>query len=450
MNKKHGNLLFCLLFALICILPLAGMLIFGPSKAGANEVLANKPALMKKDGAINADYLSDLSDYVQDRFGFRQELITAHAKLTAAVFDESATDKVILGEDGWLYYADTLADFEGTAPMSERQIWNVAHTLALMEEYAASRGAEFVFAAAPNKNTLYPQQMPYEKGQKTSNLERIQAALAAENVAFCDLLTVFSTQNEPVYYKTDSHWDGFGSALAHDSLLKTLGREGNLAEEAFIDAPHRGDLTDMLYPASKDTELGPVLNRERTFTYKGNVRGPDDMTIRTTSGTGSGSLLMFRDSFGNTLHADLAESFSAACFSRAMPYDLTLLEKEQADTLIIEIVERNLVWLAQKAPVMAAPVRELEIPTETAAGSAVWETDDSKVENCKKYTGEVRCEEMDADSPIYVVLDGVVYEATLAGESDFSFTLHAPEAETVTVLVRCGGEWKQLKADSSL
>ena len=149
----------------------------------------------------------------------------------AAVFDESATDKVILGEDGWLYYADTLADFEGTAPMSERQIWNVAHTLALMEEYAASRGAEFVFAAAPNKNTLYPQQMPYEKGKKTSNLERIQAALTAENVAFCDLLTVFSAQNEPVYYKTDSHWDGFGSALAHDSLLKTLGREGELAEE---------------------------------------------------------------------------------------------------------------------------------------------------------------------------------------------------------------------------
>lgn len=444
MKKTYGNLLFCLLFALICILPLAGMLLFGPSKAGANEVLANKPTLIEKNGSFNVEYLSDLGKYVRDRFGFRQELITANARLTAAVFGESATEKVILGEDGWLYYADTLADYEGTSEMSDRQVWNAARTLFLMEEYAKNRGISFVFAAVPNKNTLYFEQMPYEKGQKTSNMERIQWALEAENVAFCDLFAVFSAQTEPVYYKTDSHWDGFGSALAHDSILKTLGREGNLAEEAFIDAPHRGDLTDMLYLASDDMEMGPVLNRDRTFAYKGNVRGPDDMTIRTTSETGTGSLLMFRDSFGNTLHLDLAESFSAACFSRAMPYDLTLLEKEQADTLIIEIVERNLIWLAQKAPLMEAPMRDLEIPAETAAGSAAWEAEDSKLESCKKYTGEVRCEEMDADSPICVALDGVVYEATPAGESDNSFTLYAPAAETVTVLVQCGGAWKQI------
>ena len=444
MKKKFGNLLFCVLFALICVLPLAGMMMFGPSKAGANEVLANKPVLIKKDGTVNVDYLADLSDYVRDRFGFRQELITANAQLTAAVFDESATEKVILGEDGWLYYADTLADYEGTSLMSDRQIRNAARTLYLMEEYAKNRGISFAFAAVPNKNTLYPEYMPYEKGTEITNLERFYMALDAENVTYCDLLTVLSAQSEPVYYKTDSHWDGFGSALAHDALLQTLGREAALSEETFADAPHRGDLTDMLYPASADTEMGPALARERSFAYKGSVRGPDDMTIRTTSETGTGSLLMFRDSFGNMLHADLAESFAAACFSRAMPYDLSLLEKEQADTLIVEIVERNLVWLAQKAPVMEAPMRELEIPTETAAGRATWEADDSKRENCKKYTGTIRCEDMDPASLIYVVLDGVIYEATPAGESDSSFALHAPEAETVTVLVQCGGIWKQL------
>ena len=33
----------------------------------------------------------------------------------------------------------------------------------------------------------------------------------------------------------------------------------------------------------------------------------------------------------------MAESFGTACFSRAMPYDLTLLQSERADTLIIEL-----------------------------------------------------------------------------------------------------------------
>ena len=432
---KKQNLLFCVLFALICVLPLVGLLILGPSAAGSNEVLANAPQLIRKNGGLNMDYLSDLSDYVRDRFGFRQELITANAKVTAAVFGESATDKVILGADGWLYYADTLADFEGSAPMSDRQIWNAAHTLALMEEYAESKGASFVFASAPNKNTIYPNFMPYEQTKQPSNLERLHLALDAEGVTYCDLLSVLSQAEEPVYYKTDSHWDGYGSALAHDALMRNLGKETALSEEPFVETLHRGDLTDMLYPASNDMEMGLSLQRERLFSYEGTVRGPDDMVIRTVSEGENGSLLMFRDSFGNTLHLDLAERFSQACFSRAMPYDLSMLE---ADTLIVEIVERNLVDLATKAPLMEAPVRELELPTEAISVKAAVETGKCKLDGCVEYTGFIEGE-VDWNSPIYVSLDGTVYEATPAGKTENSFTLYAPEAERVQVLYYLDG-----------
>lgn len=56
---------------------------------------------------------------------------------TAAVFRESATDSVILGREGWLFYSDTLADYQGTAPLSDRAVWAAAHVLALMQECAA-------------------------------------------------------------------------------------------------------------------------------------------------------------------------------------------------------------------------------------------------------------------------------------------------------------------------
>lgn len=448
MKQRFGNLLFCLLFCLLCLTPLAAMAVLGPSAAGSNEVLSGAPKLREKDGSLNAAYLSDLQAYVRDRFGFRQELITANAKLTAAVFGESATEKVVLGEEGWLYYADTLADYEGTAPMTDRQIWNAARTLALVQEYAAAKNAELVFAAAPNKNTLYPDRMPaaYPRSGEASNLQRLQNALTGQQVRFCDLTAVLSAAAEPVYYRTDSHWDGYGSALAHDALLRTLGREGTLSGETFTETAHWGDLTEMLYPASRETEPGLSLSRARTFSYVGNVRGVDDMVIRTTSETGTGSLVMFRDSFGNTLHADLAESFAAACFSRAMPYDLTLLEKEQADVLILEIVERNLIDLAEKAPLMEAPVRELTALEQAAmlpgeAASFQWETGSSRLDGCVKYTGTVDCPEMDPDSPICLVLDGTAYEATPAGDGEYAFTLHGPAAETVELLIRCGGRW---------
>lgn len=150
---------------------------------------------------------------------------------------------------------------------------------------------------------------------------------------------------------------------------------------------------------------------------------------------------MFRDSFGNLLHEDLAESFGTACFSRAMPCDLTLLEQEQADTLVLEIVERNLPDLAKKAPVMKAPVRELTLPAQTVSAKVTMETKPCKLDGCVQYTGTVEASSMDEDSPIYLSLDGVVYEATPAGDTPFSFTLYAPEAQTADVLIRCGGVW---------
>ena len=36
---------------------------------------------------------------------------------------------------------------------------------------------------------------------------------------------MLSARAEPVYHKTDSHWDHFGSALAHDALMEALNAE---------------------------------------------------------------------------------------------------------------------------------------------------------------------------------------------------------------------------------
>ena len=156
--KKPIKQIICILLLLMCLLPLAVFVIAGPSASGANERLAAKPRLTA-GGRLNFDVLSDTADYFDGHFGLRQELITANAAADAAIFRESATPEVLLGTDGWLYYADTLADYTGADPMTERQLWCAARNLALMQEYAQSQGADFLFVCAPNKNTLYPAHM---------------------------------------------------------------------------------------------------------------------------------------------------------------------------------------------------------------------------------------------------------------------------------------------------
>ena len=356
--KKPIKQIFCILLLLMCLPPLAVFVIAGPSASGANERLAAKPRLTV-GGSLNFDVLSDTADYFDSHFGLRQELITANAAADAAIFRESATPEVLLGTDGWLYYADTLADYIGADPMTERQLWCAARNLALMQEYAQSQGADFLFVCAPNKNTLYPAHMParYVRAGESSDLDRLEALLDAQGVAFCDVRQTLLGAGETAYYRTDSHWNGYGSALACDVILSALGRDSALAEEDFSPQPHGGDLYQMLYPASKKQEQGLSLARQRAFQYVGAVHSADDQLIRTESG-GSGALLAFRDSFGNALHEDLAEAFASAVFSRSMPYDLSLMQDAQPDTVLVQLVERNLRWLSTRPPLLPAPERE--------------------------------------------------------------------------------------------
>ena len=440
--KKPIKPIFCILLLLMCLLPLAVFVIAGPSAPGANERLAAKPRLTT-GGSLNFDVLSDTTDYFDSHFGLRQELITANAAADAAVFHESATPEVLLGTDGWLYYAETLSGYTGADPMTARQLWCAAKNLALMQEYAQSQGADFLFVCAPNKNTVYPAHMPARetRAEGPSDLDRLEALLETQGTSFCDVRRTLQDAQALTYYRTDSHWNGYGSALACDAILSALGRESALAEEDFSLQPHTGDLYQMLYPASKQQEQGLSLARQRDFQYAGAVRGADDQLIRTESG-GSGALLAFRDSFGNALHEDLAEAFASATFSRSMPYDLSLMQDAQPDTVLVELVERNLRWLCTRPPLLPAPEREAPAAQPGEQIVSVRQST-SSYDDLLIYTGTFDSLTPDEDSPVYAVLDGVCYEACL---TETGFQLLIPAGSELTLLVRTDGVFRSLQA----
>ena len=400
--KKTGLLLFLAAFVFLAFLPFVGMLLFGPADAAANEILADAPKLENKDGSFNRQVLNDASDYVSDRFWLRQELITLNAKLESTLFRESASKDVVLGKDGWLYFSETLDDYQGQNQMTDRQIWSAARCLYLVSEYAASKGARTLFVVAPNKNSVYPEYMPDSCLEWTGerNRDRLYAELDKQGVEALDLLPALTEEKDKhqIYQTWDSHWNNLGAALAHDRIAACLGKSDVFYQPDEFTAirDHAADLYTMLYPAgtAMDEQLYP--NRAQSFSYTRPIRSPEDQTIRTTSENATGSLLMFRDSFGNTLHTFMAESWATACFSRAMPYQLSMLETEAADTLVLEIVERNLIWLAQRAPILPAPVRDLDVSNlKTAEPIAVSQEEASGM---TKISGTIP-DRVDTDSP---------------------------------------------------
>ncbi len=411
---KNKYYVYISLFLLLCLIPSAGLLFTGIVESSENREQAPEPRLIVDD-RLNPYFLNEAGSWFEDHFAFRKEAVTACALLLEKGFGVSAQDGVITGTDGWLFYKDSLADFQGTEPMTGRQLFDVAHSLAMIQEYAHNHGTEFVFAAAPDKNSLYGQYMPYyyqPSGNGKSNLRRLEKYLEAEQVNYTDLYSVFQSDGRILYHKRDSHWNNQGAALAASHILNSAGKE----PAAYTDRPYitrkdfTGDLDCMLYPAMPHPEEEYYYNPSPQFTYCEEVENNFAPKI-TTRSDGSGNLLMYRDSFGNALLPFLAEAFKNACFSRALPYQIPEITDQNADVLIIERAERFLPDMARQAPVMEAPSVDMEAAVRGTAVKAD-RLKESRQGSCTQITGFLNREELNERSRIYIRVNGeTCYEA---------------------------------------
>ena len=416
-----NKIIFIGVFLALCLSLSIGTLLFGPAEAAANERLAELPSIQTEEGRINTDYLSQLQNYVNDRFFLRQKLITLDRRMSN-LLGVSGESSVIAGKNGWLFFAETLDDYTGTGLMSSRELFSAASNVALMDEYCRANGKEFTFIIAPNKNSLYGQFMPdYGVTAKTSNAKRFHDLLDQLQVEYVDLFTALGEIPETLYFAHDSHWNSKGAALGADLINRSFGVDSNYFGADFSQsATHEGDLYAMVFPGAQDTERNPVYGGELNYTFTSKATQPDAIVL-TTEGTGNGNLLCYRDSFGILLYPYLADSYASTKFSRSVSYDMTGSE----DYVAVELVERNLNYLIQNVPVMPSPVRKLELP-DVVSGTV----EASKVENaragngCAQFAGTLPAKP-DAASCVYVVCDGVTYEAFCL-END-GFAVNVPE-----------------------
>ncbi len=403
-------------FASSLILSL-GILIAGPSAAGANEKLSKTPALFSDTGALNPDYLSHVANWINDHFFLRQELITLDNLITSRFFRTSGTDDVLLGSEGWLYYGSTLDNYTGQNQMTDREIFSAATNLELMANYCREQGRQFLLVIAPNKNAIYGENMP-DTGicNPRQDAENLHKELDNRQVNYVNLFALFDSQTEKLYFAHDSHWNSKGAALGADAINGAFGRVSCYGDDVFAGTMlHQGDLYQMLYPSLKDPERDVVYGGKLDFTYVSAATKPDSISLKTESG-GEGSLLAYRDSFGNLLYPYLADSFASAHFSRAVRYDLT----QPGDYVLIELVERNLRYLVTNLAVMPAPECQQVIP-ESSNGTVAF-TMGKGPEGYTQIKGYLPATP-DTDSRVYVVCGEKTYEAFLTADNGYGATV---------------------------
>ena len=226
-----ANLLYAIVFAL---------LILGPATAAFWHRDGDWGEIGEKWNAIAERSLGEAFDLEKFRrefealfgkyFGFRTELVRMNALATIGLFGESPAKAVVIGREGWLFYAlpGQMDDFRGLRPFDEDELDLWAAALESRREYLAERGIAYLFVIAPNKHVIYPELLP-EKFNRLSSETHTDALLATLDArqSTVEVLDLHPSQTRAreeatAYYPLDTHWNYFGAYHGYLAIMKRL------------------------------------------------------------------------------------------------------------------------------------------------------------------------------------------------------------------------------------
>lgn len=351
--KRQGFLeswIFAAIFFALCLIPSVGMP-FYKTQLAENRTLSAPPQIRMETGELNARYFEELQTYVAEHFAFRGELVEADSRIKYRMFGTPSNDQVVIGKDGWLFFDETLADYAGVT-LSDSELDAMAGRIAEAAEYVRAQGKQPLLVIVPNKNSVYPEYMPRQFGDKAErrNLTELQDRFDALGVPYVDAygLLVGNKGMDELYLHEDTHWNNTGARLVLNEIYKAYGLPARYSLAGYdIEEIHEPDLYKMLFPLEEYFEAQRVYHDEGTFEYARKMRSLDDITITTKSDYGTGSILVYRDSFGRAMIPYMGAAFQNAVFNRSTPYDLSLASRTECDYVLFEIGERNLRDLGQ-------------------------------------------------------------------------------------------------------
>lgn len=367
-SRRLASLAFCGLFLLLLWMPLLDS-IFGLDHSPMpieNRELARFPALVSGIWGLKS-YLAGLDAYYSDHFGFRKLLIRAHGHIERKLFKQGNAD-VLIGRDQWLYYAANYAmdSHMGLRPLSAEQLKAWRDLLERRRDWLAQRGIKYLFVAAPNKESIYPEYLPgwANKPGAVTQLDQFLAFMRTNStVEILDLRPALleSRNRTPSYLTTDTHWNQLGAFAAYQEIIRTLARQlpgiDPLPLKDFAVAYSQsagGDLARMLAQEQslREREFVMLTPLKQTDAPQISVDpkvlpkrwAPEEQPVIIENPDQKYKAVVFRDSFSSALAPFLGYNFKRIVLIWQRPWDFGVIEREQPDVVIDETLERYLDW----------------------------------------------------------------------------------------------------------
>lgn len=335
-----------------------------------NRNLANFPSLYDQSGKKNEQWITDFETWFNDNIGFRKNLFSMNSKIQYDIFNNSASSKVVVGDDGWLFLNQSynMEIATGEYPYFDEDILEkICQQQILIQKKLAVQGIEYVLILPPSKISIYPE---YLKGN--FSVTRTPADMLADyleehtDIKIVRIKDALLTEKEKtdnlLYFKTDTHWNAYGCYIGYKEIVDKL-NEWNITDSAptnvnFINSSEIHDLTGMMVKPNEkyfedNISTCEILNTTAKKISEGETYdaiqnyAADKSVRRADYYVNSKENLPSVAVFGDSMFLDWMEPLMAESSSELTciwQYDITqeLIDIVKPDVVFLEITERNL------------------------------------------------------------------------------------------------------------
>ena len=348
-----------IMFLCILILPiLAYPFVSGhiDSENHENRTLAQAPDL--RSSGIH--FFEDFGSYFNDHIPYKNQLVAVHSTLFMSMFRSTANPRVVVGNDGWLYYnnydaENPIDDILGISTFSDEEMSVISNNLGSAAKRINGDDASFVFLLPPNKETIYREFLPRYIAEKA--VEMTRADLLADYLESNSQGYRFVYPKEDLiaqknafrlYYRYDTHWNRLGGYIGFRSVCESLGYELPQLKDLTISESwdYPKDLADLAGIGNRCTDdieyeivdFMPDVTVD-SFDENGIVRYVSDAPVDKT-------VLFIHDSYYRSMIEYFPKQFTEVISVDRNYYDLQsvqdYIEMYHPDIVVMEVVERGI------------------------------------------------------------------------------------------------------------
>jgi alginate O-acetyltransferase complex protein AlgJ len=275
---------------------------------------------------------------------------------------------VHIGHDGWLFLvsgSNSVLDlFKTESSFTDAHAKKWVSLLTQRKSRLAKKGIEYFHMPAPEKITVLHK---YFNGDveniSGSPITQLSDRYQSEIPCFINPLPYFAEQPEenPLFWKTDTHWSFWGSFAAYQLICDRLGigKGVNFPDHPYQDVCRYCDLGMKLdEPVKETSRIFTVLqNAERVSCNKmvafkednnlenaGNLHVGSSVVFRNEKAIDPRKVVLFGDSFSEyrplSLTGMVAETFAEVHFVWSSRLDFDFIDSVNPDIVISELAER--------------------------------------------------------------------------------------------------------------